>query len=124
MPLNEESCFFNAGAFAVYDALFGRGDGTIFLDQVVCSGNESRLFDCRHRGVGVHSTSCTPGGDAGVVCPGKLNMPWCQTKYMGADLTGAVAAGPAGAAAAGPKFCALTEKNGTRHALQARVTPI
>ena len=66
----------------MYDALFGDGDGTIFLDQVVCSGNESRLFDCRNSGVGVHS--CTPGSDAGVVCPGKLNMPWCQTKYMGA----------------------------------------
>ena len=68
------SRYFNAGAFAVYDALFGRGDGTIFLDQVVCSGNESRLFNCRHRGVGVHATFCTPASDAGVVCPGKLIM--------------------------------------------------
>ena len=49
--------------------MFGSGDDRILLDHVVCSGDESRLFDCRHRGVGVHSIYCT---SAGVVCPSKL----------------------------------------------------
>ena len=65
----------------MYDDLFGLGDGTIFLDQVFCSGNESRLFDCRNSGVGVHS--CTPGSDAGVVCPGNLNMLMVSDKIYG-----------------------------------------
>ena len=70
----------DAGAFAVQDGIFGRGDGRILLDQVVCSGNESRLFDCRHRGVGVHSISCTSARDAGIVCPGKYDT--VLTFYM------------------------------------------
>ena len=61
----------DTGTFAVLDAILGHGDGRILLDQVACSGNESRLFDCRHRGVGMHSISCTSAFDAGVVCPGK-----------------------------------------------------
>ena len=36
----------------------------------------------------------------------------------------AVGAGPAGAAAAGPKFSTPTEKNDARRALQVNVTPI
>ena len=50
-----------------YDgARFGRGLGPIQLDDVECSGNESSLQQCYHRGVGVHN--CNHGEDAGVAC--------------------------------------------------------
>ena len=42
------------------------GTGSIFLDDVSCIGNESRLIDCSHNGLGVHD--CTHADDAGVRC--------------------------------------------------------
>ncbi len=34
-----------------------RGTGAIFLDDVQCTGTETRLVDCSHRGIGVHNCS-------------------------------------------------------------------
>ena len=45
---------------------FVNGKRRVLLDQVVCSGDESRLFDCRYRGVGVHSGVCFT---AAAICP-------------------------------------------------------
>ena len=47
---------------------FGGGPGSIFLDDVSCTGSESRLIDCLHGGIGVHN--CDHTDDAGVRCPG------------------------------------------------------
>ncbi|XP_064176535.1 deleted in malignant brain tumors 1 protein-like isoform X3 [Anguilla rostrata] len=51
-------------------AQFGQGNGTIWMDDVGCSGNESSLSQCSHRGFGGHS--CGHGEDAGAVCSGLL----------------------------------------------------
>ncbi|CAJ1053758.1 uncharacterized protein LOC121905209 [Xyrichtys novacula] len=55
-----------AAISALSNAAFGQGSGPIWLDDVSCSGNESYLTHCRHRGFGVHN--CGHVEDASVVC--------------------------------------------------------
>ncbi|XP_044203258.1 uncharacterized protein LOC122979669 [Thunnus albacares] len=47
-------------------ARFGQGRGPIWLDNVICTGSESELSECRHQGIGTHN--CRHREDAGVVC--------------------------------------------------------
>lgn len=54
------------GAIARTNAAFGQGNGPILLDDVTCTGLESRLFDCPSRGLEVED--CAHSEDAGVVC--------------------------------------------------------
>lgn len=48
-------------------AAFGEGTGNIWMSHVQCTGNESALRECKHRGVGGHFF-CGHYEDAGVVC--------------------------------------------------------
>lgn len=50
-------------------AHFGRGTGPIWLDNVVCAGQESALTHCGHNNFG--DNNCGHGEDAGVICLGK-----------------------------------------------------
>ncbi|XP_065818076.1 deleted in malignant brain tumors 1 protein-like [Labrus bergylta] len=52
-------------------AYFGQGSGPIWMDDVSCTGSESKLGECRHRGFGSHN--CGRNQDAGVVCEGSIS---------------------------------------------------
>lgn len=56
-------------SIAVGNGFFGQGQAAIHLDELSCTGNETRLADCQHGGVGNHN--CGHNEDAGVVCVGK-----------------------------------------------------
>jgi len=59
---------------AVTNADFGQGTGTILLDGVGCTRQQSNIFDCRHNGFKNHD--CSHSEDAGVRCsssPGKCH---------------------------------------------------
>ncbi|MGH0160206.1 UNVERIFIED_CONTAM: hypothetical protein FKN15_038866 [Acipenser sinensis] len=48
------------------EAMFGQGNGTIWLDEVNCRGSEMHLWDCRHSPLG--HNDCDHKEDAWVTC--------------------------------------------------------
>ena len=56
--------------------VFGRGTGSILMDDVGCWGNEESIFDCNYNRL--HESTDTHDQDVGVRCQnqgrGKLNM--------------------------------------------------
>ena len=72
--------FFSVASIAVLRAAFGQGTGQILLGDLGCTGAESSLLSCSHRGIGVHN--CGHSGDAGVVCQScKLYTSALQCNY-------------------------------------------
>ena len=60
-----------AASEALDRAAFGQGSGEILLDNVGCTGSESRLIDCPANPVG--NDNCGHSEDAGVRCLGNNN---------------------------------------------------
>ena len=62
-------------------ATFGQGTGAILLDQVACTGTETRLVDCSSNPLGVHD--CTHSEDAGVTCQSMSLELYCPCSTAG-----------------------------------------
>ena len=54
------------GAIALYGSSVVDGTGQIVLNDLRCTGSESRLIDCHHNKLGNHN--CDHSDDAGVRC--------------------------------------------------------
>lgn len=52
-------------ATAYTNAYFGQGSGSIHIDDVSCTGTESRLIDCSYDS---NTADCSHAQDAGVQC--------------------------------------------------------
>ena len=59
--------FYNTAGARALTTGFTNGVGQIWLDDIQCVGNETRLIDCPARPLGVHG--CSHFQDAGVSCP-------------------------------------------------------
>ncbi|MBN3316748.1 DMBT1 protein, partial [Atractosteus spatula] len=55
---------------AAIEASFRPGSGTIWLDEVNCTGSELHLWDCCHSGL--NQSNCQHKEDAGVTCTGEI----------------------------------------------------
>ena len=58
---------FGSSGTAIGSAGFGQRSGSIWLDNVTCTGNESTLASCGHLGINV-TRHCRHSEDAGVRC--------------------------------------------------------
>ena len=59
-----------SGAVARSNAYYGQGSGPIQIDDVGCTGSESRLLDCAHLTI----DNCNHFEDAGVTCSGIVHI--------------------------------------------------
>ena len=66
-------------------AAFGAGTGTIWMDDVQCTGSESRLADCPFGGWGLHN--CRHSEDVGVSCGAASSNSLANAAVSGAVLT-------------------------------------
>ena len=61
--------FTGASAVMRYSYYYGRGSGPVLLDNIKCTGNESYIWECSHRGWNVYHPWCENHyDDVGVDC--------------------------------------------------------
>ena len=58
---------------------FGKGTGTIWLDDVNCTGIENFIYECGHRNFG--ENNCGHGEDVGVICQRTCDYKVVKIKY-------------------------------------------
>ncbi|XP_071145461.1 uncharacterized protein [Mytilus edulis] len=58
----------NNGGIAVLDHRFGPGTGPIWLDDLVCQGNEQYLNQCQTNSKYLNASNCNHKEDVGVIC--------------------------------------------------------
>ena len=73
--------FSRLAASASKRAHYGQETGPVWKDDVACSGNESRLYDCRQRGWGSHN--CVHREGSGVFCQyGSSNLRLANGSFL------------------------------------------
>ena len=63
------SCLYTVGVTVILNATaagFGVATGPVLIDETRCIGNETRLINCRHNGIGTHN--CAHSRDVGLRC--------------------------------------------------------
>ena len=55
------------------NTIYGRGNGSILLDDLMCTGNEESLIRCNRRPLFENDCASDHSEDAGVICNGKLH---------------------------------------------------
>ena len=55
-----------------FQSTFGQGSGSVWLDEVECTGDERELDECAHREYGDVVNCRGHSRDAGVACSGKV----------------------------------------------------
>ena len=63
---------FGSSGTTIASASYGQGSGPIWLNSVMCSGNELTLARCGHLGVG-ETRNCNHSRDASVICNGAFS---------------------------------------------------
>ena len=75
-----------------YNAFYGQGSGSIWLNGLSCTGNEQRLLDCTALPIG--SNNCGHSDDAGVVCSGTfILLKMCSSKELHITIPGTCVTG-------------------------------
>ena len=64
---------FGSSGTSYSSAYFGEGSGSIWLDNIECTGNETALAGCGHLGLMI-TRNCSHSEDAGVRCYGDQGM--------------------------------------------------
>ena len=59
-------CFYSSGASFESASVYGEASGTIWLDDLVCTGSETSITQCQFNGWGVHN--CGHSEDVAISC--------------------------------------------------------
>ena len=59
-------CFYSSGASFEAASVYGEASGTIWLDDLVCTGSETSITQCQFNGWGVHN--CGHSEDVAITC--------------------------------------------------------
>ena len=67
--------FYLRSGIAVESSLFGPGQGIVWIDNVICTGQEEHIIDCPH--LGPLDNDCGHDEDVGVICTEQDGAVFC-----------------------------------------------